>query len=114
MLCLVDFSKLPHSKLPVKDNVRSDCYGYVTIVSRSVQRGYFISSRTFSGYGQDTGVSRHSTRSLVRAVVGLEKRTVEMEAHAFLFGSNYCLFFIAFIGFLKAKYGRQYGARRTK
>ena len=78
MLCSVDFSKLPHSNLPVKDNARSDCYGYVFVVSRSVQRGYFISSRTFSGYEQNTGVSRHSTRSLVKAVVGLEKRTVEM------------------------------------
>lgn len=45
MLCLMDKSKLPHSKLPAKDIVGSDCYGYANIVSQSVCEDISISSQ---------------------------------------------------------------------
>ena len=61
------YSKLPHSKLPVKDNVRSDCCGYAIIVSQSVHaRVYYILSAHFSGYVLHSGVGRLSTRSPAR------------------------------------------------
>ena len=80
------FLKLPHSDLPVKDNVGSECYGYAIIVSRSVLRGYSnILTHTFPDTCAILAWADTLLSSLVRAVVGLRNRTVEMEAHSFYY-----------------------------
>ena len=62
--------------LQVYDNVRSECYGYAIIVSRSVLRGYIVSSRTlFRRYVLNTGVGRHSTSSTCMVFLGPHQRT---------------------------------------
>ena len=69
-------------ELLVKDNVRSDCYGYVIIVTRSVLRGYFYPHAHFWEYDK---YRRGQTLYLFtnRVSQDLEQQTVELEAHVF-------------------------------
>ena len=70
------FLKPRKFQLCVKDNVRSECYGYVIMVSRGVHEGILYPHGTlFRRYVQHIGVGRHSTSSHTRVFLGPQERT---------------------------------------
>ena len=72
----VGFLKPRKFQLCVKDNVRSECYGYAIMVSRGVHEGILYPQGTlFRRYVQHTGVGSHSTSSHTRVFLGPQERT---------------------------------------
>ena len=63
----VGFLKPRKFQLCVKDNVRSECYGYAIMASRGVHEGILYPQGTlFRRNLQHTGVGSHSTSQLAR------------------------------------------------